>query len=218
MYKLYNYFRSSSAYRVRIALNLKGIPYEDIEVHLLKDGGQQHQPEYLAKNPQGLVPLLEDTEKDITVCQSLSILDYLEERHPTPALLPKDMKDRAFVRSCAYLIACDMQPINNLRVLQYLQQELDTDDSTKTQWYHHWLRLGFDALEKMVANHMQQPKVCFGDTVTLADLCLIPQVYNAIRFNFSMEPYPNLMSIYEHCMSIEAFKIASPDHAQPVAP
>ncbi|WP_371189642.1 maleylacetoacetate isomerase [Thalassotalea maritima] len=205
---LYGYWRSSAAYRVRIALNLKGIEHQHKSVHLVKDGGQQHSADYQTLNPNELVPTLDDD--GFIVNQSLAIIDYLDEKHPQPALYPKDIKDKATVKALAYDIACDIHPLNNLRVLQYLSTELSVTDQQKTAWYQHWIQQGFNALEQQLAKTAGQ--FCFGDTVTVADLCLIPQIYNAKRFNVDLTPYPTLLKIDANCHQLAAFVEALPEH------
>lgn len=206
MLTLYSYYRSSAAYRVRIALNYKAVPYEQKHVHLAK--GQQFTAEYKSLNPQGLVPTLVDDEKAIS--QSVAILEYLEEKFPTPALLPKDIYDKAVVRSMLQFIACDIHPLNNLRVLTYLKESFKVADDKKMQWYHHWLKAGFDALEEMVSRH--SGKCCFGDVVTMADIALIPQVYNARRFGFDLAAYPKVLAVNDYCLSLPAFDLARPEN------
>lgn len=204
--KLYDYFRSSASYRVRLALNLKGIDYELREVHLVQDGGQQHQSSYLAINPQGLVPCLEFEGNHLS--QSLSILEYLEETYPEPALLPKTPLAKAHVRQLSYIISCDVHPLNNLRVLNYLKSELNVSDEQKIKWYHHWVARGFTAFEALLQQHAGT--YCYQDQVTFADLCLIPQVYNALRFECPMDDFPLINQIYERCMQQDAFVKAAP--------
>lgn len=208
--KLYSYWRSSAAYRVRIALNLKGIEAELIPVHLVKDGGQQHAPDYTALNPQHLVPTF--TDGDTVLTQSLAIVEYLDECWPEPALLPESAADRAWVRSLAQLIACDIHPINNLRVLQYLAQELQVGDAAKKAWYRHWVIKGFEALEAMLANDERTGSFCYGARAGLADLCLVPQVYNARRFAIDLAPYPTIARIDAACQKLDAFKHAAPEN------
>ncbi len=210
--KLYGYWRSSAAYRVRIALALKGVGYQSIPVHLVKNGGEQHQAVYQALNPAELVPTLVDEE--LTLNQSLAILEYLDARYPEPALLPADAAQAAQVRALALDIACDIHPLNNLRVLQYLTGPLGLSEQQKTEWIHHWLATGFQALEQRLAE--TAGKFCIGDKVSLADLCLVPQVYNALRFQLDMSPYPVMMAIYQHCNQLDAFQQAAPE-AQPDA-
>ncbi|KTD25750.1 MULTISPECIES: maleylacetoacetate isomerase [Legionella] len=206
--KLYDYYRSSASYRVRIALNVKNISYDTLAVHLINNGGEQHHPDYLQLNPQGLVPTL--NENGHIISQSLAIIEYLEEICPTPPLLPPTPLGRAQVRSMALAIACDIHPLNNLRVLERLRGELDANEQQIIDWYHHWLKLGFDALENRLQDMPHKNKVCYGNEVSMADVCLIPQVFNAHRFNFSMENYPVINEIYSHCCSLEPFKAAAP--------
>lgn len=212
--KLYTYWRSTAAYRVRIALHLKGLRFELEPVHLVRDGGEQHQEPYRAINPQGLVPTLMDGGHVLT--QSLAILEYLEEKHPEPALLPSDAVGRARVRSLAQVIASEVHPLNNLRVLQYLKDEIGVSDSQKTAWYHHWLEQGLAPLEKRLANESATGRYCHGDSVSMADLCLVPQLYNARRFEFPLDDYPTLSRIDEACRELDAFRAAAPE-AQPDA-
>ncbi|SAK40462.1 maleylacetoacetate isomerase [Caballeronia hypogeia] len=206
--KLYSYFRSSAAYRVRIALNLKGLDYEYVPVHLLRDGGEQLKPDYRAVNPDGIVPALVDGDDVLT--QSLAIIEYLEETHPEPPLLPKDPSDRAFVRAVAMQIACEIHPLDNLRVLKYLKHEVKIDEDAKNAWYRHWVETGFETLEKRLASDKRVGKLTFGDTPTVADLCLVPQVFNARRFKIDTSQYPTIERIADHACSIEAFAKAAP--------
>ncbi|WP_043969843.1 MULTISPECIES: maleylacetoacetate isomerase [Acinetobacter] len=203
--KLYSYFRSSAAYRVRIALNLKELPYETEAVHLVKN--EQQQASYRALNPSQLVPTLLD--QDQALLQSLSILEYLEERYPAKALLPKDLIERAKVRAFAQTIACDIHPLNNLRVLKYLQKELAVSDVQKNSWYQHWILEGFHSLEMQLQHSNGQ--FCFGTQATFADCCLIPQVYNAKRFKIDLSAFPKIESIYQHCLTLPAFLNATPE-------
>lgn len=209
--KLYGYWRSSAAYRVRIALNLKGISAEQLSVHLVRDGGEQHKAAYSALNPLELVPtLVMDDELDAdALSQSLAIIEYLDEIHPQSSLLPASALERAHVRAMALTVACEIHPLNNLRVLQYLTQTLGVDEAAKNTWYHHWVASGFAALEILLKRH--SGRYCFGDTVTLADLCLVPQVYNAQRFNVDLTPYPNIMRVWTECNQLEAFADAAPE-------
>lgn len=209
--KLYGYWRSSAAYRVRIALNLKGISAEQLSVHLVRDGGEQHKAAYRALNPLELVPTLTlDDELDAdALSQSLAIIEYLDEIHPQSPLLPASALERAHVRAMALTVACEIHPLNNLRVLQYLTQTLGVDEAAKNTWYHHWVASGFAALETLLKRH--SGRYCFGDTVTLADLCLVPQVYNAMRFNVDLTPYPNIMRVWTECNQLEAFADAAPE-------
>ncbi|MHA3893045.1 maleylacetoacetate isomerase [Acinetobacter sp. GXMZU3951] len=205
--KLYSYFRSSAAFRVRIALHLKGLPFETQAVHLLKQGGEQHSADYAALNPSELVPTLLDQEHVLT--QSLSILEYLEEAYPETALLPKDVLQRAQVRAFALQIACEIHPLNNLRVLQYLEHTLAVGNTERTAWYQHWIKLGFHSLEQQLQHSNGQ--YCFGTSPSFADCCLIPQVYNAKRFQIDLTEYPKIQSIYMHCMQLDAFQQAAPE-------
>ncbi|MEN8615955.1 maleylacetoacetate isomerase [Shewanella baltica] len=209
--KLYGYWRSSAAYRVRIALNLKGISAEQLSVHLVRDGGEQHKAAYSALNPLELVPtLVMDDELDAdALSQSLAIIEYLDEIHPQSPLLPASALERAHVRAMALTVACEIHPLNNLRVLQYLTQTLGVDEAAKNTWYHHWVARGFAALETLLVRH--SGRYCFGDTVTLVDLCLVPQVYNAMRFNVDLTPYPNIMRVWAECNQLEPFADAAPE-------
>ncbi|MDF0605583.1 maleylacetoacetate isomerase [Neisseriaceae bacterium TC5R-5] len=209
--KLYTYFRSSAAYRVRIALNLKAIAYEAIPVHLLKDGGQQHLPAYRAINPLGIVPSLATASGD-TLTQSLAIMEYLEEICPEPALLPSNPLDRARVRALAHTIACDIHPLNNLRVLNYLTGTINISPEQKTIWYQHWIREGLLAVEKLLADDARTGHFCHADTPGLADCCLIPQVFNARRFNCALDEMPTIQRIVAHCEQLPAFQQAAPTH------
>jgi len=211
--KLYSYFRSSAAYRVRIALNLKGLSFDYAPVHLLRDGGEQLKPPYRQVNPDGVVPTLIDDEQH-AIQQSLAIIEFLEETHPEPPLLPKPPADRAYVRSLALQVACEIHPLNNLRVLKYLKHTLHVDDAAKDAWYRHWLESGFGTLEQRLANDPRTGKLCYGDTPTLADLCLVPQVFNANRFKSDMAPYPTIERICDYALQLDAFAKAAPG-AQP---
>lgn len=205
---LHNYFRSSSAYRVRIALNLKGLPYDYVAVHLNRNGGEQFRPEYKALNPQGLVPVL--SEDGIHVSQSLAILEYLEEKYPDPALLPKSIEDRAYVRQLALAVACEIHPLNNLRVLKFITGSLGLSEDAKMHWIKHWTELGLSALEQEVSRSQKHGRFCFGDTPTMADCCLVPQLFNAQRFSIDLAPYPILVRIDEECRKLPAFESAHP--------
>lgn len=207
--KLTTYFRSTAAYRVRVALNLKGIEHELEPIHLLRDGGEHKTPEYLDKNPDGLIPTLETQGR--MLAQSMAILEYLEEKYPQPALLPEDLFDRAYLRGLAQTIASDIHPLNNLRVLQFLTNDLGVSEEQKIAWYHHWVASGFKGIETRLARNEKTGLCCFGDTPTLADVCLIPQVYNAVRFKCPLDDYPTIMRINEHCLSLDAFADAVPD-------
>jgi len=205
--KLYSYFRSSAAYRVRIAFNLKGLSYETVPIHLQKEGGQQLKPDYRAVNPQMRVPTLKLDSGEL-LTQSLAIIEYLDEVHPQPALLPRDPVDRAKVRALAQLIACDIHPINNLAPLRYLKNELGQDQAKIDAWYHHWVLAGFDAIEAMV----QPEPYAFGVDVTLADICLVPQVANARRLKVPLERFPKLVAIDAACAALPAFQKARPEN------
>lgn len=207
-FALYGYFRSSAAFRVRIALNLKGIAPKLRFVHLLKDGGQQHAAEYRRLNPQALIPAL--VHDGHTITQSLAIVEYLDEIVPEPPLLPADALGRARVRSIAYQIACDIHPVNNLRVNQYLKAELGADGEAQLAWQRHWIGLGFAALETMLANDPATGAFCHGDGATIADICLIPQMANARRVNLDLAPYPTLARIEAHALAQPAFDAAKP--------
>jgi maleylpyruvate isomerase len=207
--KLYTFFRSSASYRVRIALNLKGLDYEQAPIHLRRGGGEQLKPAYKAINPQALVPALEDDGQVFS--QSLAIIEYLEERYPNPPLLPSDAGGRAVVRSMALLIACEVHPIQNLRVLNHLKSDHKQSDDDTIRWARHWINLGLSALQKMVISLSKQEKFCFGDTPTMADLCLVPQLANARRFGVDLPAYPKLLAIEAACISIPAFANAAPE-------
>lgn len=206
--KLYSYAPSSASFRVRIALNLKGLPYEFAGVNLLRSGGAQFAPEYVALNPQSLVPVLVDGDRTLT--QSLAIIEYLEETRPEPPLLPKTPAERARVRSLALLIACDIHPLNNLRVLKYLKRELKVGDEARDAWYRHWINLGFAALEARLARDPATGRFCHGDTPGLADCCLVPQVFNAERLKCDLSAMPTIRRVHANCMALEAFQRAAP--------
>jgi maleylacetoacetate isomerase len=209
--KLYDYYRSTASYRVRIALNLKQLTHDTIPVDLVRQGGEQHTAQYKKINPQGLVPALEIDTNTPPLTQSLAILEYLEEQYPTPSLLPNDARARAHVRSLALLIATDMHPLNNLRVLKQLRTQFNASEDEVNAWYHHWLALGFNAFEKKLTHlPREESKFCYGDHVSMADICLIPQVYNAHRFEFSLAAYPIIQSITDACLTIPAFQDAAP--------
>lgn len=210
MMKLYSYFRSSASFRVRIVLNLKKLAYDIIPVHLTKNGGEQHAAEYLTLNASGAVPSLDFDGKMFT--QSVAICEYLNELHPEPALLPSDMVDRAWVRSVCNVVACDIHPLNNLRVLKHLAKQLGVNETQKTDWYRHWIAQGFNALEKIV--QQRAGNYCWGDTITMADAFVIPQIWNAHRFDCPMDDYPTLRRIYKNAMLLSAFQDAAPT-AQP---
>ena len=205
--KLYSYFRSSAAYRVRIALNLKGIAYETVPVHLVKDGGRNKRPEFRAINPQMRVPVLVTPAGD-NLIQSLAIIEYLDETYPDPALLPKDAIARAKVRALADLVACDIHPLNNIGALRYLKNTMGQEQSAIDAWYHHWVVSGFEALEALVE---PSPYAC-GKQVTLADICLVPQVYNARRLKVPLEKFPKIVGVDAACLALPAFDRARPEN------
>jgi maleylpyruvate isomerase len=205
--KLYSYFRSSAAYRVRIALNLKGIAYETVPVHLVKDGGHNRRPEFYAVNPQMRVPALVAPTGDVLI-QSLAIIEYLDETHPDPPLLPSDPIARAQARALADIIACDIHPLNNIGPLRYLKREMHQEQSAIDTWYHHWVIAGFEALEALVR---PGPYACGGE-VTVADLCLVPQVYNARRLKVPLEKFPKIAGIDAACLALSAFDRARPEN------
>lgn len=208
--KLHTYFRSSAAYRVRIALHLKGLRFESVPVHLLRGGGEQHLPQYRALNPNETIPTLQDGDQVFT--QSLAIIEYLDETHPEPALLPGTASDRARIRAIAQTIACDIHPIDNLRVLQYLTGTLGVTEAQKAAWYCHWIERGLTAVERMLADDARTGAFCHGDTPTLADCCLVPQAFNARRFHCSMDGLPTIQRIVEHCETLDAFRDAAPEN------
>jgi len=205
--KLYGYFRSSAAFRVRIALNLKKLDYENAFIHLRR--GDQSGPEFLGVNPQGLVPALETGDQLLT--QSMAIIEYLDETHPEPPLLPRDAAGRARTRALAAIVACDIHPLNNLRVLRYLHRPLGHDQKATEDWYNHWIASGFNAFEQLLADDPRTGVFCHGDTPGLADIALVPQVYNAHRYSLDLDPYPTIMRIYQACRALDAFAAADPD-------
>jgi len=214
--RLYTYCRSSAAFRVRIALNIKAMTYQSEFIHLLKDGGEQYSADYSAINPQRMVPVL--CCGDDTVSQSLAIIEYLEEMQPRPALLPIALQARAAVRALALSIACDIHPLDNLRVLRYLEHQLGLDKAERERWYCHWLSEGLAALEVSLSairdrgqGASSAPSYCYGTEPGLADICLIPQVYNALRFNCSLADCPIIQQIYAHCMGLAVFQGAAPE-------
>jgi len=206
--KLYDYFRSSAAYRVRIALNLKGLSPERAFVPLKR--GAQREEAYLALNPQGLVPALVLDGGGPPLTQSIAILEYLDETHPSPPLLPKDARERARVRGIALSIACDIHPLDNLRVLQYLTGTLGVTTEARDGWYKYWIDVGFEALEKQLAHDPSTGRYCHGDTPTMADVCLVPQMANAAKMSVDVSPYPTLVRIDAECRRIPAFAAAAP--------
>ena len=208
--KLYTYFRSSAAYRVRIALNLKGLKYDAVPVHLLRGGGEQLQANYIMMNPSGLVPTFQDDF--ITLTQSMAILEYLEDEYPEVPLMPKDSAGRARVRELAQIVACDIHPVNNLRVLRYLVNDLGLSEEVKTQWYRHWIVGGLDVLEKHLARDPSAGPLCHGYLPTIADCFLVPQVFNAQRNGVDIAAYPNIARINAACVEIPAFVAAHPSN------
>jgi maleylacetoacetate isomerase len=206
--KLYGYFRSSAAFRVRIALHLKGLEFENAFIHLRK--GEQKSATYLSLNPTGLVPAFEDDGQ--VLIQSLAICEYLDETHPEPPFLPGHPADRARVRSLAQIVACDIHPINNLRVLNYLAGPLGHDQDAVAAWYNHWILEGFEGYERIVASDGQAGAFSHGDSPSLADICLVPQIFNARRFKLDLAAFPTIRRIFDSCMELEAFRKAAPEN------
>ncbi|MQX35581.1 maleylacetoacetate isomerase [Roseospira navarrensis] len=213
--KLYTYWRSSAAYRVRIALDLKGLPREDAPVHLVRDGGEHRRPDYAALNPQRLVPTLV-LDDGTVLTQSLAILEYLDETHPTPPLLPADPVARAQARALAQAIAMDIHPVNNLRVLNRLADQFGADAAAKAAWYRHWIAEGLAGVEALLTRTPATGAFCHGESPGLADVCLVPQVYNARRFEVDLSPFPTVARIDAACRALPAFQSAAPE-AQPDA-
>ncbi|MBY4597496.1 maleylacetoacetate isomerase [bacterium BD-1] len=211
--RLYSYWRSSAAYRVRIALNLKGMPYETLPVHLAR--GEQHQAPYSDLNPQELVPVLLHGSRILR--QSMAIMEYLDETWPTPPLMPTTARDRQRVRAIAQMIACDIHPLNNLRVLQFFENTWNVPQAERDAWVRHWMQVGFEALEDTLADNPSTGTFCDGEMPTMADCCLVPQVYNAVRFGVDLAPYRTIRRINEACLALEAFEAARPEN-QPDAP
>jgi maleylacetoacetate isomerase len=213
--KLYSYFRSSAAYRVRIAFNLKGLSYDTVAIHLQREGGLNRKPAFRAINPQMRVPALELDSGEI-ITQSLAIIEYLDEVHPQPPLLPSEPVARAKVRALAQLVACDIHPLNNVGPLRYLKDELGQDQSKIDAWYQHWVREGFDALEAMIQPDTRGPHgpgpYAYGAEVTLADICLVPQVANARRLKVPLESYPKIVAVDTACAKLAAFEQARPEN------
>ena len=203
---LYDYFRSSAAFRVRIALRLKGLEADHRYVHLLK--GQQLEGTHREKSPQGFVPVLQDGSATLT--QSLAIIEYLDETHPLPPLLPTGPADRAWVRAIALAIACDIHPLNNLRVLKHLKRAFGVEDEARDAWYRHWIAEGFTAIEHLLRERPERGPFCLADSPTVADICLVPQVFNAHRYQCPMDGYPQINGAFEACMKLEAFDLAQP--------
>ena len=212
--KLYTYFRSSAAFRTRIALNLKAVSYETVVIDLRAPASDQHKPEWLAVNPQGLVPAL--VAENTTIAQSLAIIEYLDEIYPQPPLLPRAPIDRARVRAMALAVACDLHPLNNLRVLNYLRSPMGHDEETVNTWYRHWIATGFRSLEEEARRASADGLHMFGSSVTIADVYIVPQMYNARRFKCDLQAYPTLRGICEHLEKLPAFAQAAPE-AQPEA-
>lgn len=205
--KLYTYFRSSAAFRVRIAFNLKGLAYEPVFVHLAK--GEHRKPDYAKVNPQALVPTLV-LDDGTRLNQSLAIIEYLDEKHANPALLPKESKALARVRSLSYLVACEIHPLNNLRVLQHLKRALGQNEDQINAWYRHWIGDGLAKLEAELTSGGQAGDFCYRDKPSMADCCLVPQIFNAKRYNCDLAPYPTTMRVFDACMKLEAFDRAQP--------
>jgi maleylacetoacetate isomerase len=208
MLKLHNYYRSSASFRVRIALNFKGLDYDYIPVHLTRSGGQQFAPAFRALNADALIPVLDDGGRILT--QSLAIIEYLDETKPQPPLLPQAPIDRAYVRAFGLTIACEIHPLNNLRVLRYLVQQLGASEDSKNAWYRHWVEQGLAALEASVVAEQRSGRHVLGDQVTVADVVLVPQIFNARRFDCRLDHVPTLMRIFDHCMELSAFADAQP--------
>ena len=208
--RLYGYWRSSAAYRVRIGLNLKGLAYESMPVHLIRDGGEQNSPAFAQTNPQKLIPVLQHGER--LVRQSLAILEYIDEVwSDAPALLPATARGRARARGLSLMVACDIHPLNNLRVMQYLEREWNAPLPERDEWVRHWIRAGFHAFEALLADDPATGTFCEGDQPTMADCCLIPQVYNARRFAVDLTPYPTIFRIEAECLALPAFDTARPE-------
>jgi maleylpyruvate isomerase len=208
MLTLYSYFRSSAAYRVRIALNLKRLKYSVVPVHLLRDGGQHHAAAYIQRNPAELVPTLDHESQTIT--QSLAILEYLEDAYPAPPLMPPTTLSRAHIRALCLTIACEIHPLNNLRVLNYLKLKLGVSEDARNEWYQHWVQTGLHVFERLLIRDGSAGRFCYGDTPTFADCCLVPQIFNAKRLKCPLGDYPKLMRIYENCERMEPFARAAP--------
>jgi maleylacetoacetate isomerase len=213
--RLYGFWRSSAVYRVRIALNLKGQAYETVPVHLVRDGGEQHAPAFAELNPQELVPVLKHGHRILR--QSLAIIDYIDETWPEPPLLPSVARDRQRVRAIAQMIACEIPPLNTLRVLKYLETNFGASEAQRDDWTRHWITEGFSALEKVLADNPSTGTFCEGDVPTMADCCLVPQVYNANRFKVDMAKFPTIRRINDACLETDEFDKARPEK-QPDAP
>ena len=208
MIRLYNYFRSSASFRVRIALNHKGLPYDYVPVHLLTDGGQQFAPSFRALNPDSLIPVLDDD--GLVLTQSLAIIEHLEETRPEPPLLPRAAGERAYVRSVALAIACEIHPLNNLRVLRYLVKTLGVSEEQKNTWYRHWVEQGLASLEARLVAEARSGRYALGDAITIADVVIVPQIFNAQRMDCNLSAVPTVMGIFDHCMQVPAFVDAQP--------
>jgi maleylpyruvate isomerase len=212
MLELHDYWRSSASYRVRIALEWKRLPFRRVPVHLLRDGGQQYAPAYRKLNPQAIVPTLVDGE--FVIPQSLAILEYLEEVHPEPPLLPRDAAGRARVRSLALAIACETHPLQNTRVVAYLGERFDANDEAKAAWNRHFIELGLGAVQQRLEREPATGRFCHGDAPTFADLCLVPQLYNAARWGCDLSAWPHLVRVRDECLALEAFQRAMPEAVQ----
>ena len=216
MMQLYSYYRSSASYRVRVALNYKGLDYKNHGIHLVRNGGEQHTPAYRALNPQEQVPTLIDDRFILT--QSMAILEFLEEKYPKPHILPKEPEQRAYVRQLSLISVADIHPLNNLKVLTHLSNEFSVSQEQKTAWIHKWIRQGFDALETLLdRSPFRTGPYCCGDQITMADMCLIPQVYNAHRYEMPLDSWPLIAAIEQNCLKLKVFLDASPEH-QPDTP
>lgn len=213
--RLYSYWRSSAAYRVRIALNLKGMSYETMPVHLLRDGGEQHAAPFSDLNPQELVPVLLHGSRILR--QSMAIIEYLDETWPSPPLMPATARDRQRVRAIAQMIACDLHPLNNLRVMQFFEKTWNVPQAERDTWTRHWIKTGLDAIEDTLCDNPSTGAFCDGEQPTMADCCLVPQVYNAERFGVDLAPYHTIRRITQTCLALEAFQAARPEN-QPDAP
>lgn len=205
--QLYTFFRSSTSFRLRIALAYKGLSYEPLYVSLPNMGHRE--TSYRALNPQGLLPLFVDQDGGAYI-QSLAILEYLDEKYPDPPLIPNDVRDRAYVRAVSQIIACEMHPLNNVRVLKHIKAQFGADEAATKIWYAHWINEGFRGLEDYLAHSRKYGKSCFGDSITMADICLVPQVFNAARFDCPIDSFPIIKSIHENCMKLDAFASAQP--------
>ncbi len=206
--KLYNYFRSSASFRVRIALNWKGLPFDYQSIHLVRDGGEQYSDFFRGLNPAQLVPVLDDG--GTLLAQSLAIIEYLDEKHPQPPLLPSEPAARAYVRGVALSIACEIHPLNNVRVLRYLKNVLGAGDEARNTWYRHWVEQGLAQLEAQLVAQKSTGRYTYGDTITLADVCIVPQIFNARRYDSRLDHVPTIMRIFEACMQLPAFVDAQP--------